>query len=437
MKFINKTSGSARLATLLAGAALFGLMPQSVLAATASGTSINNMAKLSYSVGAVAQNEICSSPSGNSTGNGGTAGTTCTNGTNGAGNTSFVVDKKVDVLVAEVGGAVTSVSPGQTLAVTTFQVTNMGNDPQDFMLAGADVATGGAVTLGGVKTDTHDTTAASIQVFVDSNGNSVFDSGTDTATHIDALPAGTSVKVFVVSTIPAALVNGNVVLVSLTATARVDNAAATLGAALTNDSAAVDDPAVVQTVFADAQGSDDGAAPDAAFSARDGYVVSSALLSVSKVVKVVCDPTNGNSNPKNIPGAAVQYAITITNAATATSAATLTTVSDTLNGALAFDPKLNSGALPAANCVSGNAANTLSASGFGAVWGTGTTTTTYTAAGALAAQAVTAGVAVAGQDVTITFNALTGGTGLSGSGVFAGSLPPNSFITVYFNAFVQ
>lgn len=73
-----RTSSPTRLAALLAGAALFGLVSQSALAAgTASGTTINNLAKLSYSVGGTAQNEICSSPTGNGTGNGGTSGTTC------------------------------------------------------------------------------------------------------------------------------------------------------------------------------------------------------------------------------------------------------------------------------------------------------------------------------------------------------------------------
>lgn len=398
-----KTSISSKLVTLLAGAALFGLVSQSALALTASGTVISNSATLGYTVGGVAQTGITSTP------------------------INFTVDKKVDLSVVTTNVAAVSVSPGQTAAVTTFTVTNLGNDPQDFALAGGEVASGQTLFT---KTDNFNT--GGLSVFVDVNNNGIYEPLTDITTHLDSLAAGASKTVFVIASIPLGQISTDAALVSLTATARIDDGAATLGGALTATVGA--DTAGVDTVFADAAGSDD-AARDAAFSARSAYLVSSAVLSVSKTATVVCDPVNGNANPKNIPGAAVQYAITITNAATATTSATLSQITDALVAALAFDPKLNSGALPATNCVSGNAANTLSATGFGAVSGTGTTTTTYAAPG-LAGQAVTAGadwnVTNAGK-VTINFSTLASPTyGLAG-----GVLPVNSFVTVYFNAFVQ
>ena len=67
MKKLNTTS-PPRVVALLFGAAMLGLVSQSALAAgTASGTVVTNLAKLSYTVGGVAQGDICSSPTGNGT----------------------------------------------------------------------------------------------------------------------------------------------------------------------------------------------------------------------------------------------------------------------------------------------------------------------------------------------------------------------------------
>lgn len=163
-----------------------------------------------------------------------------------------------------------------------------------------------------------------------------------------------------------------------------------------------------------------------------------AQLAFSKTVNVICDPINGPaaSGAKNIPGAAVQYALNVAN--TGTAVVVLSTVTDLLQlvgpSGIVFDPKLNSGALPAANCVSGNVANTLSATGFSAVSGVGVgpgpTPTTATP------NAVTVGATAAGQTVTIKYSGagLIAGTGIPG---WTGTLGIGNYITVYFNAFVQ
>jgi hypothetical protein len=404
MKSINRSLCS-RLITVLAGTALFGVITQSALAAgTPSGTTISNNATLSYAVGSVTQTAVAS------------------------GAVSFVVDKKVDVLVTVVDVAAISVSPGQLAAVTTFTVTNNGNDTQDFGLLANDVASGQVVLT---KTDNFQVTSGSIQTFVESGLTAGFQSSQDTATYIDELASGASKTVYVVVNIPLAQVSNDVAAVYLKATAAAGGTIGTQGAALVATTGA--NTGGVDIVFADAAGTDDlTGARDGQHSARDAYLVSSSVLTVTKAVALICDPINGSTNPKNIPGAAVQYAITITNAASAASA-TLTQISDVLDVArLTFDPKLNSGASPAANCVSGNVANTFSATGFGAVSGTGTTVTTYVAPG-LAAQAVTAGATFATPNVIIDFTTLAG----TGYGLVGGVLPANSFFTVYFNAFVQ
>ena len=136
-------------------------------AGTPSGTTISNSATLTYAIGA--------GPTTTATGN----------------IVSFVVDKKVNLLVTEVSGSATSVSIGQTGAVTTFSVTNLGNDPQGFTLVAA-LAVGNPATGGTPPFTTNNFSATGLQVFVDSNANGVYDAGVDTATSIATLSAGAS-----------------------------------------------------------------------------------------------------------------------------------------------------------------------------------------------------------------------------------------------------
>jgi len=337
-------------------AAVFGvlLMAWSGLAGavgTASSTTITNRSSLTYSVGSVAQTLIESSPTGNST-PGATLGT----------DTTFVVDNKVDVLVTEGNSTYTSVSPGQTAAVTTFTVTNLGNTTQDFALAAANLSSGAILFSG---TDNFDGTSCS--AFRESGANAGYQAAQDTATYIDELPASgtTTATVYVVCDIPSGQANGSNAVVSLTATARVGGTAASLGAALTETTGA--NTAGVDIVFADGAGTDD-ASRNAAYSARDAYRVSASALTVTKTVALVCDPLNSITNPKNIPGAVVRWTITVSNAVTASASATLTQVSDALNANSTFDPDLITGAGGAAGCEGAAAgagtAESANASGF-------------------------------------------------------------------------
>ncbi|MGA7749246.1 MAG: hypothetical protein WCA63_03790 [Gallionella sp.] len=410
-----KTSISTRLAALLAGAALFGLISQSALALTTSGTTISNTATLNYTVATVAQTPITSVAA------------------------SFVVDDKVNVTVA--GGVITTpVAPGST-PVTPFTVTNNGNAHQGYNLVAADAASGAYTVNATAVTD--DFNAGAYSIFLNPTCDGVTPSG-GAITQILSVPpapaAGSTVCLVVQGSIPLIQVNGDEAVVSLKATtlwpsplvaAEEPIPAPTTLTVVTATAGA--NTAGVDVVLADAAGVVD-VASDGAHSTYGAFKVASAVLSVSKVVNLLCDPINGNTNPKNIPGAYVQYAVTITNAAGAASA-TLTTVTDTLVAQLVADGKLISGAGAPPLTACSASGTSLAASGFGAVYATGTTTTSYAAPG-LATQAVTAGAAVAGQVVTITYGSLTGG----GLGAFAGSggvLPANSFITVYYNAIVQ
>ena len=434
MRNINKASSSTKLATLLIGAAMLGLGSQGAWAQA--GDTISNLAKISYSVGAIAQEEICSSPAGNGTGNGGTTGTTCTDGVNGAGNSSFVVDNRVDVVVA--GGIATVVTPGQTSVVTPFTVTNNGNSTLDFSLVAANAATALAYDINGTPIDDNFDPVTALTIYSDGGVLGIIDGADAVITSIANLAAGATQNLLVLTDIPGTQVNGDAAVVSMQATAVWPNplipaessAAAVAGGVVATTAGA--DTAGVDVVLADAAGGTTGlpadAASDGVHSNYGAYDVAAAVLSVQKVATLLCDPINGDTNPKNIPGAAIQYAVTITNAA-GSAAANLSTVTDTLVAALAFNTDLISGVGVGANCVTGT--GSLSASGFGAVSGAGIVTS-YASPG-LAGEAVTAGATHAAGLVTIGFTTLASPT----YGLVAGSLPANSYVTVYFNAFVQ
>jgi len=379
-----------------------------------------------------------------------------------------VVDKKVDFTVT--GGAIVNVQPNQagvvgttpsaanSNTVLTYTVSNIGNDPQGFILTAANATPVAA-------TDVFDPTL--FQTFVDTNNNGIYDAA-DTGTSIATLNPGASVKVFILSTIPAnsivpaPLVNGNQALVTLTAQAADTTgtlvaastvAGSTNGVALVATAAAAGSNAtgganvtVVDIVFAEAANILTGtaAAPvDAAnngkASANDTYTIQTAMLTVTKLSSVVCDPVTGNAAPNNIPGAAIQWAITIANAAGAGAPANLdlpSAISDTLNVNTTFDPNKVIGAAAAPFCLGTPAF--AAANGLGYTLGTvapaaGAAPVTVAPAGAFTLTPPTAGVN--GGIVNINFATLL--PAATGVRVTAGDLNPGEFITVYFNVFVN
>jgi len=252
-------------------------------AGTLSGTAIDNHATVDYQVGGIPQTPV------------------------GSDTASFVVDSKIDLAVATLDGSPVLVTPGSFNRVQTFRVTNEGNTTRDFSLTAPNSAT----PAFGEPTEDFD--ADNVRIFVDSNGNGVYNSGVDVATFIDELQPDSSVVVFVVADIDLSVANADVASYDLIAQAAVGGSGGSQGAdVLTDDSASVDNPATVQTVFADGAGSAD-AANDGRHSSKDCYKASSADLAVSKTADVSADPVNGASNPKAIPGATVDYNINVAN----------------------------------------------------------------------------------------------------------------------------
>jgi hypothetical protein len=301
-------------------------------AGTTAGTTVTNQVSLDYKVGGIDQNQVTASD-------------------------SFVVDRKVNLLVTE-NGSTTSVTPGQTAAVTSFVVSNSSNAPLDLALAVTQLS-GGSAAHGG--TDNYD--VSNVKMYVDTNLNTSYDPGTDLEiTYLDQVAADDSKTVFVVANVPLGRSTNDVAGVRLTATASEATAAGSLGATITQTSGA--NTAGVDTVFADTA-NDGNVLRDGIHFDEDDYTILAAAITATKTSRVISDPFNGSTNPKMIPGAVVEYCIAVANAA-GSATATGISVSDDLPGATTYDSafgiKLN-GTVTAGSCNADGASGGSYASG--------------------------------------------------------------------------
>lgn len=279
----------------VSGFALVAFSASPALAAgTTAGDSITNNVSVAFQVGGVDQTAATASD-------------------------TFTVDRKVNVTVAEVGSATTSVSPGETQAVTTFTVTNLSNDVIDLDLSVA-------------QPTTDDYNVSNVTIYLD-DGDGVFDAGDTVVTYLDEIAEDETVTVFVLSDTPISQVTGDVAQVVLTADAHAGGGVGSLGSELTATTGA--NTAGVDTVLADGAGDTD-AANDGAFSATDSYTVAAAALSAAKSSRIISDPVNNTTNPKAIPGAVIEYCIAVSNAA-GSATATGVTVTDSLPADVTYD----------------------------------------------------------------------------------------------------
>ena len=410
--------GAALLACGLALAA-----PSTWAQITAAGTDITNNATVNYSVNSVPQ-------------------------TSQSNTATFKVDNLVRVVVSESGNSATSVTPGASAQVLTFTVTNTGNAVQDYSLSWvANVAAGQTVSLNSITyTDAVGFDPTGCAAYVESSpAANGYQSGSDIATSISSLAATFAKTVYVVCNIPLGQANGNDALVALVATTANAGSCATSCTTTPEDINTADNPATVQVVFGDVTGSDDNNR-DGKHSARDAYEVTSAALSINKTVTLICDPFNfaGTAGPpavypKNVPGAYVRYEITVSNAVGSGQSTTLTTISDALPAAIAFDPDLRTGSATA--CATSNP-ESAAGSGFKLTCTGGARACVGTPVfftGAVDAPNPDA-VSVAGQGVTITAGDLTGTVNEvlgTETGYNPGELKPGESITIRFNAIIQ
>ncbi len=281
----------------LAGLAL-GLTAVALPAAatgTAAGTTITNRAVVSYSVGGVAQTVINSSPTGNSTA-----------GVGLGADTSFVVDRLVNYTLTTVDTTAIVGTPGQAALVTTFLVTNTGNSTESYNAVAANLVGGTVFTT---NTDTID--VANIKVFFGPDGTTAYNAGTAVAaTSAPDVAQDTGRRIFVIADLPVAATNGAGANVRLTVKAAT---ATSLGATIETATNGADTAGSVDVVIASAVASTAGSVTTSVRTSDSGYAVQAPTLSVAKTEAVVSDPVNGTTNPKAIPGATVEYTLTITN----------------------------------------------------------------------------------------------------------------------------
>ncbi len=311
---------------LLGAASALALVAMSstpaLAAGTSAGTTITNTATVSYNVGGAAQNAQTATD-------------------------AFTVDQRVNVTVTAITTPV-SVSPNQTNRVLAFDVTNLSNSTVDLALTTA-LAAGNAANLGPIR------------IYRDLDGDRVLDANelaAGTITFLDEVAEDDTVEVLVVADIGINAVNGNTFDVNLTAAAHAAGAVG-LGSALTGTAGA--NTSGIDTVLFDGMGVAD-AANDGRFSAQGRFTVAGALLTVTKASRVVSDPVNLTNNPKAIPGATVEYCITVANAsgaATATDVNLVDDLPDDVTFASAFGIFVNGDATCSAN--SGTAGGTFAA----------------------------------------------------------------------------
>ena len=194
------------------------------------------------------------------------------------------VDELLDVTVASADPGDIVVTPGSTNRVLSFTVTNTGNGSEAFRLTPTS-------TIGG---DQFDPTTTSI--VLDTNGNGVYDAGVDTVytpgSNDPVLARDTSIRVFVLSSIPAGTNDLDRGIVELTA-------AATTGTGAPG------------TTFA-GQGQGGGNAvvgsTGADSSDRGRYIIQNATISFVKSASVA-DPFGGTTS---VPGSIITYTLVAT-----------------------------------------------------------------------------------------------------------------------------
>ncbi len=292
---------------------LFGTSGAWALGTTA-GTPISNSASLDYSAGGVSQPTV-----------------------NTQTPDTFVVDKKIDMLLVTSDADQQSGALGQQNVITHFQFQNEGNMDQNFTFTMTNLATGSAAAnQADYDTDADSNNVNNLEVSCD-GGTNWYATGALTM-EFNATDPVTVVDCQVRADIPASgsAVDGDIMNIELVATAvKAD------GSDETNTNGTADNKGLVDVVFADgvndsslgshASGKGD-TAENGKEAARSGYIVKTPVLDLTKTSCVYYDPVNHTIKPKRIPGAIILYVLDINN--TGTLDANDITINDTLQNDL-------------------------------------------------------------------------------------------------------
>jgi len=265
---------------------------------TTAGTTISNTATVNYSVGGATQTPVTSAA------------------------VTFTVDNIVDMTLIEASAAPTTATANDSNRTTTFTLENTGNKSQQFRLTASNQSTGTASPFTGGVADAQDVN--NIRIYRDNGttpnaydtGDTQIGVGTGTIT----LAVDAPTRILVVADIPGGAANGQRANVELTAFA-------------TNDGTT----AVTSTAGPNNLNGEDIVVDDGNGSAVDQYWIQSAVITVTKAATVIDDGLGTTGpNAKAIPGATVEYTISVTNGGAAV--ATNLTVTDTLAAETAYVP---------------------------------------------------------------------------------------------------
>jgi uncharacterized repeat protein (TIGR01451 family) len=324
-------------ALLLAAAALAG--GQAHAAGTPAGTSITNTATATYSVGGTPAAPV-------------------------AGSVVITVDELISVRVTPPAAPASVASPDSN-RVLAFVVTNVGNGQESFTLAPGYTVPGDAFdpTPGGAGT-----------LFLDVNSDGQYTPGTDTAIGGPVtLNPDQSVNVLLLANVPAGQVDGAQGKATLTAASTTPGAAgAAPGTVLPGQGAG----GVDAMVGVGPGGATDSGADDFG---TGTYQVTSGLVGLAKTLLAVTDPfgnacavTGGNQSGCLVPGATLEYRITVTVTSAAAAVAQNLAITDNIPahttyvaGSIRVNGTARTDAADAdnASCAGcGNATGTLSAS---------------------------------------------------------------------------
>ena len=293
MKLFNeRVSLALRLGALVA-ALLLG--QQAMAEGTRAGTDIDNTVDVNYEVGGIGQTTLSDT-------------------------VTFKVDRRVAYTLQPVSTPdLLPVSPGQPDAFVDFLLTNLSNSDLDFTLSLINMA-GGSVDTLGADTANMD----NIEYAVVTAGDPTPTQGGEQ--YVDDLLADASVRIRVWGDAALTLTDGLIAGLQLTSTAvELSGTSAAPGAALAYGLANGD--LTVENV--------DPAGTDGVRITNDGFIVESADLTVVKAYSVVDDGFGGTVNP--LPGATIEYTVTITNSSTTASADNVV-ITDTLAANLTFLP---------------------------------------------------------------------------------------------------
>lgn len=299
-------------AVLMATAALIAgaLGPQTAFAdGTLAGTTLTNTATIAYKVNSTPQTDVASSQ-------------------------GVTVDRKIVFTVTDNGMFTPAVTPGQTNAVQRFDVFNQSNATLDF----ATIVTQYASGMQPANLDPDSFDVLSPALYEDTNSNGTYDSGIDLAiAHIDEMAPDTERTIFYVASIPSGVPNMSHSFMLLSLKAHDGNGAGVLGAAAVENTGA--NTAGLDTVFADEAGDSD-AARDGMYTRWRGFYSLTAVFTIDRYSETVSNPYEGAAAPgvypKGVPGAVVEYCMTMDLAGTGRSASNVSLV-ETLPNHLTFD----------------------------------------------------------------------------------------------------